>query len=157
MPPPFDYVLILATLIIDETNSYEYFCHKYKVSHSIKNRLKDISLNIEKLKNKKFYLEENIKKNIYLLNKDCVIDLLLISIVVNNKIKNENIEKLINYVNKYATPKFPVSGNDLKKYGYEDGVQLGKKLKELEEKWINNGFIIDKDFIEGSLDKVKKN
>jgi hypothetical protein len=38
-----------------------------------------------------------------------------------------------------------------------DGIRLGKKLKELEEKWIDNDFIIDKNLIEGSLNKIKKN
>ena len=32
----------------------------------------------------------------------------------------------------------------LKKHGYEAGKILGKKLKSLEEKWIENNFIIEK-------------
>ena len=73
----YDNHLILAALILDQTNNYEYFCHKYKTSNSIKNRFKNISINFENLKNKKFYSEENIKKLIYFSNKDYVRDLLL--------------------------------------------------------------------------------
>ena len=62
----YDNYLILALLIIDQSNNYEYFCHKYKTSNSIKNRFKNISINFENLKNEKFYSEENIKKLIYL-------------------------------------------------------------------------------------------
>ena len=47
--------LILALLIIDQSNNYEYFCYKYKVSNNIKNRFKNISKNFENLKSKKFY------------------------------------------------------------------------------------------------------
>ena len=53
--------------------------------------------------------------------------------------------------------KFPISGSYLKKHGYETGQVLGKKLKSLEEKWIENNFIIEKKTVEESLDKVSKN
>jgi tRNA nucleotidyltransferase/poly(A) polymerase len=152
----YDSHLILAALILDQTNSYEYFCHKYKTSNSIKNKFENISVNFVNLKNKKFYLEENIKKLIYLSNKDYVRDLLLFSICTHNKIKILNIKKLIDYVANCEIPKFPISGDYLKKYGYVTGQALGKKLKSLEEKWIENDFIIEKKTIEKSLDKVSK-
>jgi len=153
----YDNYLILAALILDQTNNYEYFCHKYKMSNSIKNRFKNMSINFENLEKKKFFSEENIKKLIYLSNKDYVRDLLLFSICANNKIKTLSIEKLINYVNVCKIPKFPVSGDYLKKHGYETGEVLGKKLKSLEEKWIENNFIIEKKVIDKSLGKDSKN
>ena len=149
--------LILAALILDQTNNYEYFCHKYKMSNSIKNRFKNMSINFENLEKKNFLSEENIKKLIYLSNKDYVRDLLLFLICANNKIKTLSIEKLINYVNVCKIPKFPVSGDYLKKHGYETGEVLGKKLKSLEEKWIENNFIIEKKVIDKSLGKDSKN
>ena len=153
----YDNNLILALLIVDQSNNYEYFCHKYKTSNNIKNRFKNISINFENLKNKKFYSEENIKKLIYLSSKDYVKDLLFFSICINKKIKISNIEKLIDYVNTCKIPKFPISGDYLKKYGFEAGKELGKKLKLLEEKWIENNFIIEEKFVEKSLGKVSKN
>ena len=153
----YDNHLILALLIIDRSNSYEYFCHKYKASNSIKNRFKNISLNIENLKSKKFYSKENIKKLIYLSSKDNVIDLLLFSLCINNKIEISIVEKLIDYLNVCEIPKFPISGDYLKKYGYETGQTLGKKLKSLEEKWIENNFVMDKKIVEKSLGKVGEN
>jgi len=153
----YDNYLILAALILDQTNNYEYFCHKYKMSNSIKNRFKNMSINFENLEKKNFFSEENIKKLIYLSNKDYVRDLLLFSICVNKKIETLSIEKLINYVNVCKIPKFPVSGDYLKKHGYETGEVLGKKLKSLEEKWIENNFIIEKKVIDKSLGKDSKN
>ena len=138
----FDTSLILALLIVDKSNNYEYFCHKYKTSNIIKNKLNNISKNFEYIKNKNFFLKENIKKQIYILGKDNVIDLLLFSLCIN-KFKNFDILELINYVRDCEVLKFPISGNDLKEQGYHDGVILGEKLKKLEEKWINNNFIID--------------
>lgn len=153
----YDNHLILAALILDQTNNYEYFCHKYKTSNNIKNRFKNISMNFEHLKSEKFYSEQNIKKLIYLSNKDYVRDLLLFSICTNNKIKTLTIEKLIDYVSACKIPKFPISGDYLKEHGYETGEILGKKLKLLEEKWIENNFIIEKKIVEKSLGKVNKN
>ena len=152
----YDNSLILAALILDESNNYEYFCHKYKISNSIKNRFTNISQNFENLKKKKFFSEENIKKLIYLSNKDYVSDLLLFSVCMNTKIKTLNIEKLINYVKTCEIPKFPISGDYLKKHGYKTGKILGKKLKSLEEKWIDNNFIIEKKIIDKSLGKGDK-
>ena len=149
--------LILVLFIIDQSNDFEYFCHKYKASNSIKSRFKNISQNYENLKSKKFYSEENVKKFIYLFGKNNVIDLLLFSICVNNKIKISDIEKLINYANTCKIPKFPISGDYLKKYGYESGLTLGKKLKSLEEKWIENNFVMDKKVVEKSLGKANSN
>ena len=153
----YDANLILALLILDKSNDYEYFCHKYKTSNIIKSRFKNISVNFENLKNEKFYSEENIKKLIYLSNKQDVRDLLLFSICTNNKIKTFTIVSLLDYVNVCKIPKFPFSGDYLKEYGYETGQALGKKLKLLEEQWIKNNFVIDKKVVEKSLEKVNEN
>ena len=151
----YDSNLILALLIIDQSNEYEYFCHKYKTSNIIKNRFKNISENFEDLKSKKFYLEKNIKKLIYLIGKDYVRDLLLFSLCLDNKTDIKNIERLVDYVNYSEIPKFPISGDYLKEHGYEPGQALGKKLKSLEEKWIENNFVMDKEMVKKSLGKTK--
>jgi len=153
----YDNNLVLALLIIDQSNNYEYFCHKYKTSNNIKNKFKNISINFKDLKGKEFYSEGNIKKLIYLLSKDYVKDLLLFSMCTNDKIKTSSIEKLIDYASTCKIPKFPISGDYLKKYGFKTGQELGKKLKSLEEKWIENNFIIEKKVVEKSLGKVSKN
>ena len=86
--------MILALLIIDQSNNCEYFCHKYKTSNSIKKRLKNISKNFDNFKNKKFYSEKNIKRLIYFSSKGDVEDLLLFSACLDNKIETQVIEKL---------------------------------------------------------------
>ena len=54
-------------------------------------------------------------------------------------------------------PKLPISGDDLKKHGYASGRELGKKLKFLEEKWIENNFTLKQEYIEKYLNKNKRN
>ena len=144
MREKYDNDLIMALLIVDESNNYEYFCHKYKTSNNIKNRFRNISINFENLKSNKFYTEKNIKKLIYLLkNKNDVRDLLLFSLFINSKTEILDIEKLMDYLNTCKIPKFPISGDYLKKYGYKTGQSLGQKLKSLEEKWVENNFVME--------------
>ena len=81
---------------------------------------------------------------------------MLFSICANEK-KNYSVEALLDYVNICKIPKFPVSGDYLKQYGYKTGQVLGKKLKSLEEKWIENNFVIDKKMLEKSLGKASEN
>ena len=137
----YDEFLILALIILDQSNDYDYFCHKYKMSNKVKNRFKNISDNFEKLKNKKFYKEENIKKLIYLSNREHVTDLLLFSACMQSKTNNASIDKLAKYIMNCKIPKFPISGDYLKERGYNTGELIGKKLKSLEKEWIENNFI----------------
>jgi len=150
----YDTCLILASLIIDKSDNYEYFCHKYKTSNIIRSRLKNISENFEDLKNIKFFSEENIQRLIYFSNRNNVKDLLLFSLYINKEINKLDIKKLITYVSACKIPKFPISGDDLKKYGYQTGQALGSKLKFLEEKWVKNNFTIGEEEIKKSLGKI---
>jgi poly(A) polymerase len=136
--------LILSLLIIDQSSEYEYFCHKFKISNKTKDQMQNISKNFLNLKNKKFFSRENIKKIIYLSNRDYTKDLLLFTILLSKKTNTQNLEEMINYIETCDIPKFPISGEDLKNEGYKTGIELGKKLKSLEEKWIKNNFILEK-------------
>ena len=82
---------------------------------------------------------------------------MLFSIFINKNIKNVDIEELIKYVDTSKAPKFPISGEYLKSYGYVTGEELGKKLKSLKEEWIENNFVLEKKILEKSLRKKNKN
>jgi len=151
----YDSCLILALLIVDKTDNYEYFCHKYKTSNVTRNRLKNISEKFEDFKSTKFFSEENIKKLIYFSSKSSVKDLLLFSLSVNKRMNKLDVKKLITYVTNCKIPKFPISGDYLKKYGYKTGQELGDKLKFLEERWIKNNFEINENEIRKYLGKKK--
>ena len=55
----------------------------------------------------------------------------------------DTFEQVLDYVNRCEIPKFPISGDNLKEYGYATGEALGKKLKSLQEKWVEKNFIMD--------------
>tara|TARA_B100000029_G_C17520676_1_gene939746 strand:- start:304 stop:1605 length:1302 start_codon:yes stop_codon:yes gene_type:complete len=153
----YDVDLIIGLLLVDGSNEHEYFSHKYKVSNITKNRLANISKNFESLKNRKFYSKENIMRLIYFSNKNYVKDLLLFSLATNVRIKNLDIENLINFVNVCKIPKFPITGDFLKEHGYETGRLLGQKLESLEKKWIDNNFILENKVVRKFLEKSDKN
>ena len=67
--------------------------------NKIKDKFKYISKNLEALKSKKFYLEDNLKKIIYLTNKEMAKNILLFGKCENNKTKHINLEKLLDYIN----------------------------------------------------------
>ena len=140
----YNFEIILALMIVDGTDNHEFFSYKYKISNNLKDKFKNFSKYYENLKNKKFYSKENIKKLIYLTNRNDVKDILIFSRCATNKINDENLKDLLRYINSCKIPKFPISGDDLKRRGYVSGQKLGKKLKSLEEKWINNNFVLPK-------------
>jgi poly(A) polymerase/tRNA nucleotidyltransferase (CCA-adding enzyme) len=45
----------------------------------------------------------------------------------------------------WTRPVFPVSGRDLVNRGLEPGPAVGKRLKELEERWIESGFDLSRE------------
>ncbi len=91
------------------------------------------------------------------MDKDSVRDLLFFSLCLDDKIKNLDIKQLLDYISTCPVPQFPISGEYLKKYGYKSGINLGKKLKSLEEKWIENNFVLDQKVLEKMLNKIGQN
>jgi poly(A) polymerase len=54
------------------------------------------------------------------------------------------LEALIAYAQRWRKPDFPLKGKDLLEIGMRPGPQLGKRLAELEQRWIDSGFALDK-------------
>ena len=151
----YDYKIILALLIIDKTDNYDFFCYKYKLPNHIKKLFQIFSNNFKNLEDKKFYEIKNIKKLIYFHNREIVQNILLFSICINKKLKEIDLKKLLSFIYKCEIPTFPISGDDLKKHGYTSGPILGNKLKSLEEKWIENNFVMDEKLLDKFLNKKK--
>ena len=69
-------------------------------------------------------------------------DIIYFKVFKSNKIDNKLI-KLIKIFEKKEIPIMPIKANILiKKYQIEEGKELGKKLKVIEETWANNNFNI---------------
>ncbi len=140
--------LLLAVLLIDEKNNHEYFGHKYNVSNNIKENLNLFAKNLKLIKYSKDFFNKDIERNIYLNNKTHLIHLNILNYVTNTKYKLKDFSENLNKILKSKIKKFHIDGKYLKDKGMQEGVQMGKALKQIEEVWIRNNFKISQDQIE---------
>ena len=137
-----DLKLLLAILLIDKDNNYEYFCHKYNVSNDIQDDLNVLAKNLKLLQNNKDFFNKDIEKHIYLNNKSHLIDLNILNFTLNSKYSFKNFSETLEKILKSKIHKFDIDGKYLIDRGMREGVLLGKVLKSIEEEWIENNFNI---------------
>ena len=135
-----DKKILLAVLLIDETNNHEYFSHKYNVSNNLKDSLNLFKKNYENFKDNKNFFSKDLKKNIFYFGKEHLKALNIIHFSSNKKYLIQDYLKIYNVIDKISFPKFPFDGNYLKNRGIKEGAAIGKILKLLKEEWINNNF-----------------
>ena len=140
--------LLLAILLIDDKNSHEYFVHKYNVSNNIKENLNSLAKNFKLLSENKEFLYKDLEKNIYLNDKNHLINLNILNFVVNTKSKINDFSNNFKRILKTKIHKFPVNGKYLMDNGFKQGAQMGKALKKIEEEWIKNNFKVSKNQIQ---------
>ena len=148
-----DFAFFLSLLILDNTDNSDYFFYKFNISKKNQKRIKLI---------KDFYFSkkpplklnsQNLWKIFYFNGKEGLIDILNYKIFTSKKI-DKNLVKQINYFKNKETPKLSITGDHLiKDFGIPEGKGVGKKLKEIENVWINNNFKISNK----NLKKILKN
>lgn len=92
----------------------------------------------------KFYLSYRNKK----LNKDQVEHLVIDGVdksKIINLLKIQNNNELINYIDKFEIPQFPITGKDLIQHGMTPGPNLGATLNKLKDLWKQNNYDISAD------------
>ena len=81
-----------------------------------------------------------------------IIDWLVFSTFVSEEIDINTVENCISSLDKLRLPVFPIKADYLKlKYNFSESKELGLALKRLEQFWIDNDFIIDKNEIKNIL------
>ena len=139
--------LLLAVLLIDENNTHEYFAHKYNISNNLRDKLYLLANDFNLLEENKNFFTKDLEKNIYFNNKNHLINLNILSFVINEKIKLKDFNETLNRILKSKTYQFTIDGKYLIENGMQPGSLMGKVLKEIEEEWISNNFKIKKDRI----------
>ena len=137
--------LMLAALLIDEKNNHEYFGHKYNVSNNIKDQLNLTAKNLKIMKNNKSFFNQDLEKNIYLNDKNHLITLNILNYVMNSKFNLRDFFQTFKKILKSKVHQFPINGQYLISNGMQQGTQIGKVLKKIEDDWFNNNFKISKD------------
>ena len=106
----------------------------------------------KKINVKELLDEKRLVKLAYLGNAAEIIDLLVFLTFVSKEIDVNTVEKRISFLDKLRLPVFPITADYLKlKYNFSESKELGFALKKLEQSWIDNNFIIDKNDIKTIL------
>ena len=137
--------ILLAVLLIDERDSHEYFAHKYNIAKNIKENLNLLARGLWISRENKEFFGKDLEKNIYLKNKNYLINLNIINFASNAKYKLKDFSEIMRRILQSKLHAFPIDGKYLIKNGMKEGSALGKVLKMIEEEWINNSFKISKD------------
>jgi len=137
-----DFIFLISLMIVDDTDNSEYFIYKYNISNEDKKRIKFLSNIYSKNIDKSTFKEKNLWKILYFNGKDYLIDFIDFKIFQNKKLDN-NLLKLKIFFNNQEVPKLEIKAKTLiEKFNYKEGKELGDKLKEIEEFWIENSFKI---------------
>ncbi len=148
-----DFIFFISLMIIDDKDNSEYFIYKYNISNEDKKRIRFLSNIYSKNLDKNIFKEKNLWKILYTNGKEYLIDLIDFKILKNKKI-DKNLLKLKDFFSNQESPKFHIKAKTLiDKFNYKEGKQLGAKLKEIEEFWIENSFRIS----DQELKKLIKN
>ena len=144
-----DFILLIAILIIDDTDNCEYFLYKFKISNEKKKRIMFIKDFYSKPIEKNFFSEKNLWKVLYNNGKKSLMDLINFSILISKKDDDKKLIKLKDFFNNQSPPIFPIKARELiGKYNLKEGRELGQKLRQIENLWIENDFKIQKKDIE---------
>ena len=138
-------VNLLAILITDDSDNYEYFGYKYNISNNSKDILKKFNACYKILKKDKRFFKQNLYKNIYIYGKENMSFLLALNFTENSKILLSEFLNINKKIKNCKILKLPFDGNYLIENGLDQGVLVGHVLKKIEEEWIENNFKISED------------
>ena len=143
-----DFILLISFLIIDGSDNPEYFLYKFNFSKKDQKRILFLhNYFSSKEYNKKFTLK-NLKKILYFEGKQSLMDLLTFQMLKSQK-KEKEIKNFIEIFKDQSPPLLPLRAITLMtKYNIPEGVDLGRKLKLIEERWVDNNFQISEKEVE---------
>ena len=137
-----DLIFLLSLMIIDGSDNANYFIYKFNISKKDQKRLLFLdNFNSQKITSKTFE-EKNLNKIFYSKGKEALMDIIYFKIFRSSKADIELI-KLVEIFENKKIPIMPIKADTLmEKYNISEGRELGIKLKEIEQVWMNNNFYI---------------
>ncbi len=148
-----NFIFLISLMIIDDTDNSDYFIYKYNISNEDKKKIRFLSNIYSKNLDKNIFKEKNLWKILYYNGKDYLIDLIDFKLFQNKKL-DKNLLNLKEFFSNQESPKFQIKAKTLiEKFNYKEGKELGIKLKEIEDFWIENSFKIT----DQELKKIIKN
>ena len=148
-----DFIFLVSLMIIDETDNCEYFLYKFNISNDDKKRIRFLAKYFSKTLDKNLFTEKNLWKIFYYNGKEHLNDLINFHIIKNNS-SAKKLVILKEFFSNKSAPKLNVNAKFLmQKFNLKEGKELGKKLKVIEEFWLNNSFSIN----EKQIEKIIRN
>ena len=143
-----DFIFLLSVMIINETDNVDYFLYKFNLSKKDQKRITILDNFYKDKITKNTFKEKNLIKILYFQGRQAILDILNYKIITTKKIDPNLIELKRQFENK-ELPTFPIDTKNLmQEYDLVEGKTLGKKLKQLEEFWVNNNFQINKEQVD---------
>ncbi len=137
-----DFIFLLSLLIIDGTDNVDYFIYKYNIAKKDQKRLLFLNQFFSKKITIKTFSEKNLNKILYFNGSNALQDILYFRLFKLKKTNNELVKLVENFRNRDA-PTMPIkAGTLIENYNIPEGKELGDKLKNIEEFWVNNNFKI---------------
>ena len=137
-----DFIFLVSLMIIDETDNSEYFIYKYNISNDDKKRIRFLSNIFYNNLEKNTFKDKELWKILYYNGKEHLNDVINFKIFKNKKL-DKNLIKLKKFFSNQDPPKIDIKAKTLiEKFNYKEGKELGKKLKEIEDFWVENSFKI---------------
>ena len=137
-----DFIFLLSLMIVDGTDNTDYFIYKFNLSKKDQKRLKSIDFFYKENLSIKNFNEKNLNKIFYFNGKQTVLDIINFKLFTSIKVEKKLLKLVENYKDKII-PTLPINANTLMtKYNIPEGKILGKKLKLIEEIWVQNSFQI---------------
>ena len=104
--------------------------------------LKDMECILGALKLDDLSCDSAIHESLYRFGRTATAQALMIELA-QDRVMNGYAPTALKTIQKWQIPDFPVGGEDLIKRGSKPGRALGKKLRRLEQIWIDNGFSME--------------
>ncbi len=136
---------LLAILITDGSDNFEYFGYKFNISNNSKDFLIKYNTCFKIIKKDKKFFKQDLNKNIYIYGKEKMYFLLALNFTENSKLQFNEFLNLKKKIDSYKISKLPFDGKYLMENGLNEGILVGKVLKKIEKEWVNNNFKISED------------
>ena len=142
-----DFIFLISFLIVDGTDNADYFIYKFNISKKDQKRILFLNEYLKNKNNEKFNTK-NLWKILYFNGKDSLLDLINFHIFKSKKV-DKKLENFLSFFKDKNVPTLPLKAATLMaKYNIPEGKELGLKLKQIENKWVDNDFRITEKEVE---------
>ena len=165
--------LTLSLLLVDKTDNYAYFLHKYKTSNFLKSILDFYFKNFIEIEKNNNFFKKDLEKNIFYMGKYLpnsereyyykknnhyyytkkMQELAVFYYMTLKKLKLKELKHLISKIGSIKLAEYPISGETLLKKGLKSGNRVGQAINEIEKKWLQNNFELKEEQLEKLIKK----